>query len=213
MPDFRLSEKAWAAASKELRAIGRHPSDDDRLLIELSCDIYVRCHRAIGRPFSPDKHAEAWRAVSKKADGLLRAIDCLREVGAAELEFLGYEMAKTIRGNLSDLSSAALVVAEIEANGPRIPQARPRPRSPRQRSDGYLASEHRGSRRQGPWRTSFAVPRCDVFGGGCGCRRSTPHDGRPSGCSAEARETKPSHDRRELRPKKGFQFPIITLQF
>lgn len=121
MPDFRLSEKAWAAASKELRAIGRHPSDDDRLLIELSCDIYVRCHRAIGRPFSPAKHAEAWRAVSKKADGLLRAIDCLREVGAAELEFLGYEMAKTIRGNLSDLSSAALVVAEIEANGPRIP--------------------------------------------------------------------------------------------
>jgi hypothetical protein len=126
MADFHLSEEAWAAAARALGTLGRPPTPGDRIEVEFYCDRFVRRRRGIGAHLAPAKYAEAWRSVSKAADDLLEAIDHLREIGDAELESLGLfaggdEIAQSVRLRLPELSQLALVVAEIEAEGRRIP--------------------------------------------------------------------------------------------
>ena len=126
MADFHLSDKAWAAAAKALGTLGRPPTQGDRIEVEFYCDRFLRRRRGIRAHPTPAKYAEAWRSVSRAADDLLKAIDHLREIGAAELESLslfagGDEIAKSVRLRLPELSQLALVVAEIEAEGRRIP--------------------------------------------------------------------------------------------
>jgi hypothetical protein len=126
MADFHLSDEAWTAAAKALGALGRLPTQGDRIELEFYCDRFVRRRRGIRAHPTPAKYAEAWRSVSRAADDLLKAIDHLRGIGAAELETLGLfvggdEIAKSVRLRLPELSQLALVVAEIEAEGHRTP--------------------------------------------------------------------------------------------
>jgi hypothetical protein len=126
MADFHLPDEAWAAAAEALRALGRAPTQGDRIEVEFYCDRFLRRRRGISARQAPARYAEAWRSVSTAADELLKAIDHLREIGAAELEPLGLfaggdEIAKSVRLRLPELSQLALVVAEIEAEGRRTP--------------------------------------------------------------------------------------------
>jgi hypothetical protein len=126
MADFHLSDEAWAAAVKALGARGRAPTQGDRIEVEFYCDRFLRRRQGIRAQQTPTRYAEAWRSVSRTADELLKAIDHLREIGAAELEPLGLfaggdEIAKSVRLRLPELSQLASVVAEIEAEGRRTP--------------------------------------------------------------------------------------------
>ena len=128
MIDFRLSKEAWAAAAREIEAAGRHLTDDHRTMVEVYCGLYVHRSKAGKTHPAPAEYAKAWSTVSKASTHLLKAIVRLREVGAAELEFIelykgGYEAAKAVRESLPFLAEAAQVVAAIEAERPRVPAA------------------------------------------------------------------------------------------
>jgi hypothetical protein len=122
MVDFRLPDETWGAACREIKAAaGVDLNDGHRLLIEFYCGLYIAPHHP-----QPAKYRDAWLAFAKAADDLRTAADHLRDVGAAELEFIGLfqggdDIAMFIREQLPQLSEMARVVAEIEAQGPRLP--------------------------------------------------------------------------------------------